>query len=147
MRQRSTLPHGRVSESIRDGERREETKHMAQVTAKPSPRPSPTGRGRKRYNTLLFQIRLQIKSLPVIQKWLPQIAEFLKSLAHIVDAKVFNPDSLLYLFPGDRSRNSRLRCRPDRINRSQGSSPGVLIVINQHATFGPLRAFVNGGDH
>src|SRR5438309_11685649 len=68
-----------------------------------------------------LQIRLELKSLALSNKRLPKVAQLFDPFAHIIETKVFDPGSLLDLFPGHGNRDRGFRCWPDRINRSQRS--------------------------
>ena len=74
----------------------------------------------------------------------PQIAETRDALRHVVDAKVFNRDPALDFLPGDRSRHAGARVRSYGIDRREGASPRVLVVVEEYAPGGALGDAVLG---
>src|SRR5262249_20782288 len=82
----------------------------------------------------------------LMQHRLPQIAEYADALRYIVQTEVFDLHTALHFFPADRSGHGRPRRGPDRVNRSQRPTPGVLVIVDQHMRPGPLGYTILSGD-
>src|SRR5439155_9400461 len=78
------------------------------------------------------------------KQWRPQVAAPRDAGGNVVDAKILDRDAAPYLVPGDRRRHRRLRRRAYRVDRRQRATPGVLVVVDQHAPGGTLGDLIDG---
>src|SRR5258708_3708591 len=81
----------------------------------------------------------EIDAAPLLQQGLEEIARLLEARANVVDAKILDAYRGVDLCPADRGRDARARMGADRVDRRERPSPGVLVVVDEHALLRTLR--------